>query len=146
MIPIGDDGRGRSLTPLINWLLLLLNLGVFIYQLTLPMFELERFVFEYGAVPADLSAILESPSTAQLSTLTTVFTSMFMHGGIAHFLGNMLFLWVFGDNIEDAMGHIGYLMFYLAGGVAASAAHVVVDPSSTIPMIGASGAISAVMG
>jgi membrane associated rhomboid family serine protease len=146
MIPIGDDGRGRRITPLVNWLLILANLGVFIYQLTLPMTELEQFVFQYGAVPAELVPAIQSLSTDSLSPFATVFTSMFMHGSIAHFLGNMLFLWVFGDNIEDAMGHIRYLFFYLAGGIAASMSHVIFDPESSVPMIGASGAISAVMG
>jgi membrane associated rhomboid family serine protease len=146
VIPIGDDNRGRRITPLVNWVLILTNLGVFIYQLTLPMAELEQFVFAYGAVPAEVIAAVQAPSGDRLPIYATVFTSMFMHGSIAHFLGNMLFLWVFGDNIEDAMGHIGYLLFYLAGGIAASTAHMVFDPASTVPMIGASGAISAVMG
>ncbi len=146
MIPIGDDNRGRRATPFINWLLILGNLGVFIYQLTLPMADLEQFVFAYGAIPGDLTSTFPSISTESMSVYATVFTSMFMHGSIAHFLGNMLFLWVFGDNIEDAMGHVGYLLFYLAGGLSAAVAHIAFDPNSAIPMIGASGAISAVMG
>jgi membrane associated rhomboid family serine protease len=146
VIPIGDDNRGRRITPLVNWLLILVNLGVFIYQLTLPMAELEQFVFEYGAIPGELVSTFPSVSTESLPVYGTIFTSMFMHGSIAHFLGNMLFLWIFGDNIEDAMGHVGYLLFYLAGGVSAAMAHIAFDTGSGIPMIGASGAISAVMG
>jgi membrane associated rhomboid family serine protease len=146
VIPIGDDNRGRRITPLVNWLLILANLGVFIYQLTLPMGELEQFVFQYGAIPAELVSAFPSASTESLPVYGTIFTSMFMHGSIAHFLGNMLFLWVFGDNIEDAMGHVGYLLFYLAGGLSAAMAHIAFDTGSGIPMIGASGAISAVMG
>jgi membrane associated rhomboid family serine protease len=146
VIPIGDDNRGRRITPFINWLLILTNLGVFIYQLTLPMAELEQFVFAYGAVPAELTGAFPSVTPDSVSSYATVFTSMFMHGSIAHFLGNMLFLWVFGDNIEDAMGHIGYLFFYLAGGLSAALAHIAFDTGSAVPMIGASGAISAVMG
>lgn len=146
MIPIGDDNRGRQVTPFVNWLLILGNLAVFIYQVTLPMAELEQFLFEFGAIPVNLVSHFPSLTSESLTVYATVFTSMFMHGSIAHFLGNMLFLWVFGDNIEDAMGHIGYLLFYLAGGVSAAIAHIAFDTASAIPMIGASGAISAVMG
>jgi membrane associated rhomboid family serine protease len=146
VFPIGDDNRGRQITPLVNWLLILTNLAVFIYQLTLPMTELEHFVFEYGAVPADLASAFPSVSSDSVPVYGTIFTSMFMHGSIAHFFGNMLFLWVFGDNIEDAMGHVGYLLFYLAGGFSAALAHIAFDTGSAVPMIGASGAISAVLG
>ena len=146
MIPIGDDNRGRRLTPIVNWILILSNLAVFGYQIMLPMHELERFVLKYGAIPAEIVPALHAPSPEQLGTFGTLFTSMFMHGSVAHFLGNMLFLWVFGDNIEDAMGHLGYLVFYLVGGVVAAGTHIVFDPGSPVPMIGASGAISAVMG
>lgn len=146
MIPIGDDNRGRRLTPIVNWFLIVANLAVFVYQFTLPGPELEGFLFQYGAIPADLVAAFPSPSPDSFAVYSTVLTSMFMHGGIAHFLGNMLFLWVFGDNIEDAMGHIGYLLFYLAGGLSAAIAHIAFETESVIPMIGASGAISAVMG
>lgn len=145
MIPIGDDNRGRRISPLVNISLIVANLLVFIYQITLPMTELERFVYEFGAIPADLVPAVQSPGAEQIPVYVTVFTSMFMHGGFAHFLGNMLFLWVFGDNIEDALGHVKYLLFYLLGGIAAVAGQVVVNPESATPMIGASGAISAVM-
>lgn len=146
MFPIGDDNRGRHLTPFINWLLILGNLIVFVYQITMPMVDLERFVFEYGAIPGELTAAFPALTPEALAVYATIFTSMFMHGSIMHFLGNMLFLWVFGDNIEDAMGHIGYLLFYLAGGLSAALAHIAFEPVSMVPMIGASGAISAVMG
>lgn len=146
MFPIGDDNRGRRLTPLVNWFLILANISVFVYQVTMPMSELERFLFEYGAVPADLASTFPSVSAESLPVYGTVLTSMFMHGSIAHILGNMLFLWVFGDNIEDAMGHLGYLLFYLAGGLFAALAHIAFDTGSIVPMIGASGAISAVLG
>jgi membrane associated rhomboid family serine protease len=146
VFPIGDDNRGRSITPIVNWMLILANLGVFVYQFTRPSEELHQFVFEYGAIPAELTAAFPSLSGDALAVYATIFTSMFMHGGIAHFLGNMLFLWIFGDNIEDAMGHIGYLLFYLAGGISAALAHIAFDTQSVVPMIGASGAISAVLG
>jgi membrane associated rhomboid family serine protease len=146
VFPIGDDNRGRRKTPIINWLLILTNLGVFIYQIMLPMNELEHLVFAYGAIPADIVTAFPSLDSESLRTYGTIVTSMFMHGSVAHFLGNMLFLWVFGDNIEDAMGHIGYLLFYLAGGTIAALAHIAFETGSFVPMIGASGAISAVMG
>lgn len=146
MLPIGDDNRGRQLTPIVNWLLILANLAVFIYQIYLPMPDLERFLWAYGAIPADLTDAFPSPSIDSLTVYSTIFTSMFLHGSILHFLGNMLFLWVFGDNIEDAMGHVGYLLFYIAGGFSAALAHIAFEIDSVVPMIGASGAISAVMG
>jgi membrane associated rhomboid family serine protease len=146
LIPIGGDNRGRRISPLINLSLIAANLAVFIYQITMPLADLERFVYEYGAIPAELVPALQNPGSEQLPVYATVFTSMFMHGGLLHFLGNMLFLWVFGDNIEDALGHFNYLLFYLLGGVGAVAAQVLVNPESTVPMVGASGAISAVMG
>jgi membrane associated rhomboid family serine protease len=146
VFPIGDDNRGRTITPVVNWMLILANLGIFVYQFTLPPAELERFLFEYGVIPVELASTFPSISGEALPVYGTIFTSMFMHGGIAHFLGNMLFLWIFGDNIEDAMGHVGYLLFYLAGGVSASLAHIAFDTGGALPMIGASGAISAVLG
>ena len=94
---------------------------------------LARFFYRWGLVPI-------------ASTPETYVTSMFLHGSIMHIAGNMLFLWVFGDNLEDQMGHVGFLLFYLAGGLAAAVAQVAADPSSTVPMVGASGAIAAVMG
>lgn len=145
MIPIGDDNRGRQLSPIVNWILILANLVVFVYEITLPLDELERLVYEYGAIPADIVPALQSPGLEHSSTYGTLLTSMFMHGSFAHFIGNMLFLWIFGDNIEDAMGHLNYLAFYLLGGFAAAAGHIVVDPGGVQPMIGASGAISAVL-
>jgi membrane associated rhomboid family serine protease len=146
VFPIGDDNRGRTITPFVNWILILANLGVFIYQITLPSGDLERFLFAYGAIPIEITSAFPSLSSEALPIYGTIFTSMFMHGGIAHFLGNMLFLWIFGDNIEDAMGHLGYLLFYLAGGFSAALAHIAFDINGALPMIGASGAISAVLG
>jgi membrane associated rhomboid family serine protease len=145
VFPIGDDSRGRRISPVINVSLIAVNAAVFLYQVSLPLPELEAFVYTYGAVPADLVAALGGPGEEHVPVYATVLTSMFMHGGWAHFLGNMLFLWVFGANIEDAMGHFNYLVFYTLGGVAAVATQVVFNSESLIPMIGASGAISAVM-
>jgi membrane associated rhomboid family serine protease len=106
---------------------------------------LARFVEEHGVVPAELSAALAAGDWVSGPVLD-VFTSMFLHAGWLHLLGNMLYLWIFGNNVEDLMGRPVYLAFYLLGGVAAVAAQVVIDPASEIPMIGASGAISATLG
>jgi membrane associated rhomboid family serine protease len=148
MIPIGDDNRGKHRPAVVVILLILANIGVFIYQLSLAGIggeELERFIFSYGARPLEIRQMQDLPPQIDFPIWVTVFTSMFMHGGWLHIGGNMLFLWVFGDNVEDAMGHLRFLIFYLLGGIAAVALQVVVSPNSLVPMVGASGAISAVM-
>jgi membrane associated rhomboid family serine protease len=137
MIPIGDENAGTTIKPYVNWTLIGLCVVVFLYELVLPPSQLDAFFFQYGAIPANVS---------QFHDLSSVLTSMFVHGGWSHLLGNMLFLWIFGDNIEDATGHLPYLLFYLICGFAAAALQIGLDPTSTIPLIGASGAISGVMG
>lgn len=137
MIPIGDENAGTTIKPYVNWTIIGLCVVVFLYELILPPGQLDEFFFKYGAIPAQVS---------QFHDLYSVLTSMFLHGGWSHLLGNMLFLWIFGDNIEDAMGHTSYLLFYLICGFAAAALQIAFAPNSTIPLIGASGAISGVMG
>ena len=137
MIPIGDENAGTTLKPYVNWSIIGLCVLVFLYELILPPNQLDNFFFQYGAIPAQVS---------QFRDLYTVLTSMFLHGGWSHLIGNMLFLWIFGDNIEDATGHLPYLLFYLLCGFAAAALQIALSPNSTIPLIGASGAISGVMG
>ncbi len=137
MFPIGDENAGTIIKPYVNWALIGICIAVFVYEYLLPAPRLDAFIFQFGAVPADISRFRD---------LSTLLTSMFLHGGLMHLLGNMLFLFIFGDNIEDAMGHISYLLFYLLCGFAAALAQVFLDVNSTIPMIGASGAISGVMG
>jgi membrane associated rhomboid family serine protease len=134
MFPIRDHNPSRR-TPYVTWVLIALNVGIFLsYTVALPNeMQLARFYFDWGLVP-------------RISSPETFLTSMFLHGGLMHLAGNMLFLWVFGDNLEDQMGHGGFLAFYLAGGLAAAAAQVASDPDSIVPMIGASGAIAGVMG
>ena len=144
MIPIGDENRGERLTPAVNYALIALNFLVFFYELSLSQQDLQQFIFTYGSIPYELThnvALHPLPIPVYL----TIFTSMFMHGGWLHILGNMLFLWIFGDNVEDSMGHVKYLLFYLLGGVAAAIGQTLIAPDSTIPMVGASGAIAAVM-
>ncbi|MFT4038320.1 MAG: rhomboid family intramembrane serine protease [Thermomicrobiales bacterium] len=137
MIPIGDENAGSVLKPYVNFTLIGLCVLIFLYEMILPEGQLNALFFEWGAVPA---RIMNGEG------LITIFTSMFLHGGWSHLLGNMVFLYVFGDNIEDAMGHVQYLLFYLLCGIAAAGLQIALDPGSTIPMIGASGAISGVMG
>jgi len=137
VIPIGDDRIAGARTPVVNWVLIAVNTLVFIYEVTLSQPALERLVTGYGVIPA---------AVAQGEGWLTLLTSMFLHGGWLHLIGNMVFLWVFGDNIEAVLGHLGYLAFYLLGGLAASAGHILSNAASTVPSVGASGAIAAVLG
>jgi membrane associated rhomboid family serine protease len=136
LIPLKDDNP-RLMTPFVNYGLIACNIAIFIYQLSLPEPALERFVHAYGAIPANITQGMNLPS---------LFTAMFLHGGFAHLIGNMLYLWIFGDNVEGLMGHGRYVGFYLLCGIAATISHIVIEPSSALPMIGASGAISGVLG
>jgi membrane associated rhomboid family serine protease len=138
MIPIRDQIQTRRV-PYVNYLLIAVNVIVFLFQ-WLTSSDQTSAVYQYALIPADLWASVNP------TTVTSIFTSMFMHAGFVHLAGNMLYLWIFGDNVEDAMGHIKYLLFYLAGGVFASVTQTLINPSSTIPTVGASGAIAAVLG
>lgn len=122
--------------------LIVSNVCVYILQLTYPE-DGRNLVFAYGAIPHNLMA---HDGIQPISPYATVITSMFMHGGLLHLTGNMLYLWIFGDNIEDSLGHARYVFFYLFCGIAAAYSHALINPDSTIPMIGASGAISGVLG
>ncbi|MFL5811433.1 MAG: rhomboid family intramembrane serine protease [Flavisolibacter sp.] len=167
-IPIGDDNRDRHLTPIVNYALIIINILVFIFLQdwgrNVP------FTFSYSTVPAEILGghdvvtdpkYFENPLTGQLEVqpglgitnipvLLTLITSTFMHGGIAHIAGNMLFLWIFGDNLENDMGHFKYLLFYLLCGVLAGLSHVYAteyfNGDLLVPSLGASGAISGVLG
>lgn len=172
LFPIADENQDRKTTPWVNYVLILINLLVFVFLQGLG--SNEKFTYAYSTVPAEIitgrdisspDRILEHPVTGQLVEIAglqptlipvylTLITSMFMHGGIAHIFGNMLFLWIFGDNIEDRLGHVRYIIFYLVCGILAGLAHVfstVVmaggnEASLLIPSLGASGAISGVLG
>ena len=143
MIPVGDSPR-RRITPYVNVGIIVASVLVFLYELSLDSMDVSRFFLDWGVIPLQLVDWLESPSGVEEPA--TIATAMFIHGGWLHLIGNMLFLWVFGDNVEDAMGHGRYLLFYLLAGVGAVALQVFVDPDSRIPMIGASGAIAGVLG
>jgi membrane associated rhomboid family serine protease len=150
--PIGDDNSQRRITPVVNYTLIAINVAVFLYQLANP-----EFTMGYSMVPAEITQghdivgpvrgvpglrLAPSPSPIYL----TMLSSMFMHGGWLHIGGNMLYLWIFGDNVEDRMGHLKYLIFYLLCGFLASATHIFFSPNSLIPSLGASGAIAGVLG
>jgi membrane associated rhomboid family serine protease len=169
VFPLGDDNTGRTSFPVVNICLIATNVLVFVFLQGLG--SNERFTMAFSTVPAEIISGKDLVSRDQIvvmdtaigpqevrmpglqptpiSVYLTLITSMFMHGGIAHLLGNMWFLWIFGDNIEHDLGKLGYLVFYLACGILAGLAHVFVSPSgpaSLIPCLGASGAISGVMG
>lgn len=168
LLPLGDDNRDRHLTPFVNYILLAINIFVFVYWQ-----ELGRninFTFAFSTVPAEIlsgvdmvtgSKIIHDPITGEaiempglqptpVPVYLTLLTSMFMHGGLAHIGGNMLYLWIFGDNLENAMGHGKFLAFYLVCGILAGLSHVIsssyFNQSTLVPSLGASGAISGVLG
>ena len=145
MIPLRDDNPS-SITPLVSYTLIGLCVLVFLWQMTLGAAG-EAAVYALGVIPAVLLQDAQLPPEIQLvSPWMSVFTSMFLHGGFLHLAGNMLFLYIFGDNVEDSMGHARFIVFYLLCGVAAVFAQALPEPASTVPMIGASGAISGVLG
>ena len=138
MIPIRDQIPTRRV-PVVNYLLIAANILVFLLQL-LAGSDQETLVYQFALIPASFTTGLD------LGDISDIFTSMFMHGGLLHLGGNMLYLWIFGDNVEDSMGAAKYLVFYLTGGVVASLTHILTNPGSQIPTVGASGAIAAVLG
>jgi membrane associated rhomboid family serine protease len=151
MLPLKDDIPSRT-TPFITVGLIALNVLVFLYQISLQVSgdaqggrAIEAFVLEFGAVPCRLSGLCTS-AEAFPHPFVTVVTSMFVHGGLLHVGGNMLYLWIFGDNVEDALGHVRFLLFYLLSGIIAATVETAVNPTSPVPMIGASGAVSGVLG
>ncbi len=147
-IPLKDLNPSRTY-PFVNVTLILANITVFIYELgleaTLPRRAFEALLLSYSTVPARFPAFLSGHASFEVSFAPLV-TSMFLHYGFLHIAGNMLFLWIFGDNVEDFFGHIAYLFFYLVCGVGAGLLHVLFNLHSSIPAVGASGAISGVMG
>ncbi|MBI4446950.1 MAG: rhomboid family intramembrane serine protease [Acidobacteria bacterium] len=145
MIPFRDNIPSRSY-PIMTVSLILANIAAFLYELSLPPRALESFVFLYGVVPARFQFLSEYPLEVMQTTSINVFAAMFLHGGWVHLLGNMWYLWIFGDNVEDRMGHFRFLIFYLVCGIAASLAHIFFNISSEIPSIGASGAVAGVLG
>ncbi|MEK9723790.1 MAG: rhomboid family intramembrane serine protease [Rhodospirillaceae bacterium] len=148
ILPLGDDAPLKYIRfPAVNYAMIGACVAVFLYQITLPGRAGQIFVFAYGAIPSVVFGLNELPAeVAQLPAWGTLISSMFLHGGFMHIVGNMLFLWVLGDNVEDCLGHGRYVAFYLICGILAALAHALTDPASQTPMIGASGAISGVIG
>ncbi|QBQ55271.1 rhomboid family intramembrane serine protease [Nitrosococcus wardiae] len=145
MIPVSDNYPVQR-APLINWILITTCVLVFFWQLSLPQEGFQASVFLFGVIPRALvDAPLGHPQLL-IPPVLSLFTSMFLHGSFMHLLGNMLYLHVFGNNVEDSMGHGRFIVFYLLCGVAAALAQILIAPSSTIPMVGASGAISGILG
>ncbi|HEV7746986.1 MAG TPA: rhomboid family intramembrane serine protease [Pyrinomonadaceae bacterium] len=171
VFPLYDDNSDRTITPIVNYVLIAINILVFVFLQQLG--SNDKFTYAFSTVPQEIvtgrdvrtpDRVVEHPVTGQellipglqptpFSVYLTLIFSMFMHGGLAHIGGNMLFLWIFGDNVEDRMGHLRYLIFYLGTGVLASLAHVITtvvlatdQASLLIPSLGASGAISGVLG
>ena len=151
MIPLRDTAP-RNRFPVVNIGLILLNVLVFLHQQALPPEQLYHFIIKYGSIPANLTlslgALLEPTfnSSALIATALPLVTANFLHGGWLHLLGNMLYLWIFGDNIEGKVGHLQYLLLYLFMGAASQLFHLFSDPYSTVPLVGASGAIAGVLG
>ena len=143
MIPLRDSVRPRQ-KPIINWLLILVNFLVFFYELKLTPSQLNQLFFHFGIIPAGVVAVINGLYPPVY--LATFFTAMFMHGGLVHILGNMWFLWIFGDNVEDRLGHLRYLIFYLITGIIGSMVFILTAPASKVPIVGASGAIAGILG
>jgi membrane associated rhomboid family serine protease len=146
MIPIRDDNP-TTITPVVTIAIIGLCSIVFLWQVTLPTDEATRAVYSYGVIPAVLfGREALPPELARVPAALSVLTAMFLHGGWMHLIGNMLYLWIFGNNIEDSMGHVRFVIFYVLCGAAAALAQSALDPGSIVPMIGASGAIAGVLG
>jgi membrane associated rhomboid family serine protease len=143
-IPLKDLNPRRTY-PAVNTALILANIAVFIYQVSLPPYAFKAFVTANATIPARFPAWLSGHAPFEVAFLPLL-TSMFLHSGFLHLAGNMLFLWIFGDNVEDFYGHFGYLLFYLVCGIGSGLMHVLFNFNSGVPALGASGAISGVMG
>jgi membrane associated rhomboid family serine protease len=176
VIPIGDSPR-RRITPWVTYAIILVNIGVWVYMLTLDFdltdnraearqelaeqtagvcygfttrpTELDRYICTWGFQPAEFLDTVRGQADPEPSTVAVLFSiisSIFLHAGWLHIIGNMLFLWVFGDNVEDRLGHIGFLIFYLLAGIVASLAQAFINVDSVVPVVGASGAVAGVLG
>lgn len=146
MIPLRDENPARRF-PLMTVTIIGINVAVFVYQVFFGNRGFEAYVKAYGVVPAQLTGKAAGHGLTPLTLFSPdLISAMFMHGGFFHLLGNMWFLWIFGDNVEDRIGRVKYVIFYLLVGILATLAHVVAEPSSAMPLVGASGAIAGVLG
>lgn len=141
MIPLKDSIKSSKF-PIVNTILIIVNVLIFIYEFSLGK-EINQFVFKYGLIPASVTSFSE---IGFIDRISPFFTSMFLHGSWLHMIGNMLFLYIFGDNVEDKLGHFKYIIFYVLAGISAAILQIITNFKSPVPMIGASGAISGVLG
>lgn len=146
MFPIGDENEQDTGPAFVTIALIALNVLAFFLEINRPTEAVQAFITAWGVVPREYSAGVDLPPVIPYPLWTTLFTSMFLHGGWGHLGGNMLFLWIFGDNLEHRIGHFRFTAFYLVCGIAAGLAHIVFNSDSNIPTVGASGAISGVLG
>ncbi len=145
MIPLKDENPSNTI-PIVNVSLILANIFVFIYQYFVAPGGPSALFYQLGCIPYEFSHISDIGPPALIPVPLTILSAMFVHGGLIHLISNMLFLWIFGDNVEDRLGHLRYLLFYLVCGIAASLSHIATNFDSQIPSIGASGAVAGVMG
>lgn len=146
MIPIRDD-TPRFSTPYLTYFLIGLNVLVFLFELSLGPENRNTLMFEFGVIPTHITGLIEGVRGASVgAAFVPIFTSMFLHASWLHLIGNMWVLWIFGDNIEDYLGHFVYIIFYFVSGLAAALVHTALNATSSIPSVGASGAIAGVMG
>jgi membrane associated rhomboid family serine protease len=149
VFPLGDDNHDRERWPIVTAVFVVVNVLVFLYEIKLqndsPR-QLALLIHSWGVIPREFSAGADLPPEIGLPYWSTLISSMFLHGGWGHLLGNMLYLWIFGDNVEDRLGRIPFVLFYLATGIVAAIAQILVSPESRVPTVGASGAISGVLG
>jgi membrane associated rhomboid family serine protease len=146
MIPLRDD-QPRTSTPYLTYALIVVNVVIFFFEAALPLSDLNGLIFQLGVVPSHFTAVITGSSrVGPVAALVPLLTSMFLHGSWMHVIGNMWFLWIFGDNIEDYLGHLKYLAFYLVSGIIAALAQIALTPHSHVPTVGASGAIAGVLG
>jgi len=141
LIPFKDDNP-TSTFPFVTIGIIAINILVYIWEIMSPAGE-KYIVYSYGAIPSNL---ISFDTMQPVHPVLTIFSAMFLHGGILHIAGNMLYLWIFGNNIEDMLGHFKFFIFYLISGIAAAYSHAIMAPSSSVPMIGASGAVAGVLG
>ncbi len=144
MIPLRDSTKSQTF-PIVNLTIIVLNILIYFMEVSFEPYQLNQIYYAFGLVPAEVMNTIFT-GTSLTPVLVSFVTAMFIHGGWLHVIGNMLFLWVFGDNVEDRLGHLKYLLFYLVAGAAGSLAHIISNPFSTVPIVGASGAVAGVLG
>jgi membrane associated rhomboid family serine protease len=143
MIPLRDSSPSRTI-PFVNYFLIVANVAAFLYEFSLGR-GMAKFIFHFGLIPSEFLSHFQTMHVYP-GAFIPIFSSMFLHGGWMHLIGNMLFLYIFGDNVEDRFGHFKYFVFYLIAGISAAATQIYMFPTSTMPMVGASGAIAGVLG